>query len=438
MVIVARYNGKCINVHKGKLSDMPFNDSVRYRDQQLVIDQVPVQEICHAVGTPVYVYSLRRILHNYHAIQAAFRPAQPHIHFSMKANGTLAIIRALAAAGAGVDTVSGGEIYKAIVAGVDPVMIVFAGVGKTTAEIRYALDVGVGWFNVENVQEVHLIQQIAASLGRSEVHVALRYNPDVTANTHPFIATGHGAAKFGLTAEAIRHLLDRQTDFPALQMCGLHLHIGSNLKDTQATAQAVQQALDLIRPYPNITTLNLGGGMPTAYRPDEPLPSFADFAQAILPLIEGYQLLLEPGRAVVADAGVLITKVLYTKYQGGQRMAIIDASMTELIRPMLYQAHHEIVPVQIEAKAPRFPIQVHGPVCETTDVMGRDVPLPALEPDDLLAIMTVGAYGSVMSSNYNARPRPAEVLVQEDGLTWKVVRRRESWSDLIQGEIFDE
>lgn len=417
---------------------MPLNDAIHYRGQRLFIDQVPVLDIRHRVDTPVYVYSLRRILQNYRAISAAFRPARPHVHFSMKANGTLAIIRALVNAGAGIDAVSGGEIYKAIRTGVDPSQIVFAGVGKTAAEIRYALDVGVGWFNVENVQEARLIQQIATSLGRSQVRVALRYNPDVTANTHPSIATGHGAAKFGLTAEAICYLLDRQAEFPALQMRGLHLHIGSNLKDTYATAQALQQALALVRPYPNITTLNLGGGMPTAYHPDESLPSFDDFARVILPVIGNYQLLLEPGRAVVADAGVLVTKVLYTKYQGGQRMAIIDASMTELIRPMLYQAHHEIVPVHVEANAPRFPTQVHGPVCETTDVMGRDVPLPDLEPDDLLAILTVGAYGSVMSSHYNARPRPAEVLVQEDGLAWRVVRRRESWADLIQGEMFDD
>ncbi|XWX04765.1 diaminopimelate decarboxylase [Aggregatilineales bacterium SYSU G02658] len=414
---------------------MTFNSSIRYQNQRLFVDDVPVLDIQHAVNTPVYIYSQRRILQNYRAIEQAFSAMQPHIHFSMKANNSLAILRGLRQVGAGIDAVSGGEIYKAIAAGFDPSHIVFAGVGKTAADIRYALDVGIGWFNVENVQEAHLIQQLAAGMGRTHVRIALRLNPDITANTHPHIATGHGAAKFGLTAEAIRHLLDHQHEFPALTMCGLHVHIGSNLKDTTATVEAIKRARELIAPYPNVTTLNIGGGMPVAYSSDEVVPCAADFAQAIALHVDGYHLLLEPGRAIVADAGILITKVLYTKFQGGQRLVIIDASMTELIRPMLYQAHHDIVPVHHDSNVQHFPTQVHGPVCETTDVMGRDVDLPELEPDDLLAVLTVGAYGSVMSSHYNARPRPAEVLVHEDGTTWNIIRRRESWSDLVQGEM---
>jgi diaminopimelate decarboxylase len=413
---------------------MTLNTSIHYQHQHLFVDDVPVLDICHTVNTPVYVYSQRRILQNYRAIAEAFSPLRAHIHFSMKANSTLAVVRTLLQAGAGIDAVSGGEIYKAITAGADPAHIVFAGVGKTASEIRYALNVGVGWFNVENVQEAHLIQAIATSLGCSQVRVALRYNPDITANTHPYIATGHGAAKFGLTAEAVRYLLDHQANFPALEMRGLHVHIGSNLQDTSATRAAVQRAVELIAPYRGVTTLNIGGGMPAPYRPDDSLPQPADFAAAVAPYVGGYELLIEPGRAVVADAGVLITKVLYTKFQGGQRLAIIDASMTELIRPMLYQAHHEIIPVRHNADAVHAPTQVHGPVCETTDVMAKDALLPELEPDDLLAVLTAGAYGSVMSSHYNARPRAAEVLVHEDGATWSVVRRRESWADLVKGE----
>jgi diaminopimelate decarboxylase len=413
---------------------MTLNESIHYRQQRLFVDDVPVLDMCHTVDTPIYAYSQRRILRNYHAIAEAFSPLKAHIHFSMKANSTLAVVRTLLQAGAGIDAVSGGEIYKAIAAGADPARIVFAGVGKTASEIRYALDMGVGWVNVENVQEAHLIQTIAASTGRSQVRVALRYNPDITANTHPYIATGHGAAKFGLTADAVRYLLDHQADFPALEMRGLHVHIGSNLRDTAATRTAVQRAVELIAPYPNVTTLNIGGGMPAAYHPDDVLPRPADFAAAVAPYISGYELLVEPGRSIVADAGVLITRVLYTKFQGGQQLVIIDASMTELIRPMLYQAHHEIVPVLSDSKAVRIPTQVHGPVCETTDVMGKDVLLPELKPGDLLAILTAGAYGSVMSSHYNARPRAAEVLVHEDGITWSVVRQRESWADLLKGE----
>lgn len=414
---------------------MTLNDSIHYQNQRLFVDDVPVLNIRHVVDTPVYIYSERRILHNYRAIEQAFHALKPHIHFSMKANNSLAILRTLQQVGAGIDAVSGGEIYKAINAGVDPAHIVFAGVGKTATDIRYALNVGVGWFNVENVQEAHLIQQLAESMGRTQVRVALRLNPDITANTHPYIATGHGAAKFGLTAEAIRHLLDHQHEFPALVMQGLHVHIGSNLKDTSATVEAIMRARELIAPYPTVTTLNIGGGMPVAYTADDIVPSAAEFAAAIAPYIGDYQLLLEPGRAIIADAGILVTKVLYTKFQGGQRLAIIDASMTELIRPMLYQAHHDIVPVHRDSDSPRYPTQVHGPVCETTDVMGRDVLLPELEPNDLLAVLTVGAYGSVMSSHYNARPRPAEVLVHADGSTWSVIRQRESWSDLVRGEV---
>jgi len=413
---------------------MTLNESIHYRQQRLFVDDVPVLDMCHTVDTPIYAYSQRRILRNYHAIAEAFSPLKAHIHFSMKANSTLAVVRTLLQAGAGIDAVSGGEIYKAIAAGADPARIVFAGVGKTASEIRYALDMGVGWVNVENVQEAHLIQTIAASTGRSQVRVALRYNPDITANTHPYIATGHGAAKFGLTADAVRYLLDHQADFPALEMRGLHVHIGSNLRDTAATRTAVQRAVELIAPYPNVTTLNIGGGMPAAYHPDDVLPRPADFAAAVAPYISGYELLVEPGRSIVADAGVLITRVLYTKFQGGQRLVIVDASMTELIRPMLYQAHHEIVPVLSDLEAVRMPTQVHGPVCETTDVMGKDVLLPELKPGDLLAILTAGAYGSVMSSHYNARPRAAEVLVHEDGIMWSVVRQRESWADLLKGE----
>ena len=415
---------------------MGLNSSIRVVDNRLFVDQVPVLNITHEVETPLYIYSLKRATENYKAIRDAFAHLKPHIHYSAKANATMAVLKSLIQSGAGIDAVSGGEIYKAVTAGANPADIVFAGVGKTVADIRYALNVGVGWFNIENVAEAKIINEQAKALGRDSVRVAVRYNPDVTANTHPYIATGHGGAKFGLTAEAIAGLLEKQGEYKHLTFEGIHVHIGSNLQDTKPTEEAIERSLELITPYSNIRTLNIGGGMPVAYQPKQELPSAADFAAATTPLVKGYDLVLEPGRAIIADAGIFVSKVLYTKFQGGQRLIIIDGSMTELIRPMLYQAKHQIVPFHHDEENELYPTQVHGPVCETTDVMGRDILLPALDPGDMVAVLTTGAYGTVMSSNYNARPRPSEVIVREDGYTWAVARKRETWADLIKNEVF--
>jgi len=305
--------------------------------------------------------------------------------------------------------------------------------GKTTDEIRYALQQQIAWFNVENVAELRIINDLAHSLGCQDVQIALRLNPDITANTHPYIATGHGGAKFGLTPETITQLLARQEDYPQLRFAGIHIHIGSQLGDTQGTVQAVQKALDLIRPYPQIRTVNIGGGMPAQYGKDNHPPTFDDFAQALESPLKEYTVLLEPGRAIIADAGILLTQILYVKEQAGQRMYITDASMSELIRPALYRAHHDIVPVY-QSDTPLRTTQVVGPVCETADVLGRNVLLPILKPADGLAILTAGAYGMVMASNYNARPRPAEVVVSADGKTWHIARHRETWDDLLRFE----
>lgn len=408
-----------------------FNDSIRYQQDELYCDGVAIKEIAADCGTPTYVYSLPRIVENLRRIQQAFAALNPHIHYSAKANANLAVLRTLIEAGAGIDTVSAGEIHRALKAGATPHEIVFAGVGKTPDEIRYAVEQGVGWFNVENRAECDFINAAADQ----PVRIALRLNPEVTANTHPYIATGHGGAKFGLTADTIREILDCQHDYPNLRFEGIHIHIGSQLHDIDATKTAAQTALDLIRPYPMIRTVNIGGGLPVAYQPDTVLPSFEAFAEALAPMLSGYEVLLEPGRSIVADAGIMIVKVLYAKRQGGEAMVITDGSMAELIRPALYQAHHEIVPVK-QTDARLSPVQVVGPVCETADVLGRDVLLPEVQPGDLLAVMTAGAYGMVMASNYNARPRPAEVVVEADGTGWRVARQRETWDDLTRLESF--
>jgi diaminopimelate decarboxylase len=403
-----------------------FNDTIRYNDNKLVVGGVPLAEIAQAVGTPTYVYSLDRARHNYHTIQAAFSTA--HIHYSAKANGNLAVLHALIQAGAGIDAVSAGEIFRARTAGAKANDIVFAGVGKTPTELRYAVEQGVGWINIENTAECDTLETIASETGR-KIRVALRYNPDVTANTHPYIATGHGGAKFGLTADAIRVILAKR--YHHLDFAGIHIHIGSQLHDTDATVAAINAALELIAPYPHIHSVNIGGGLPVAYTTDEHIPDLQTFADAVLPLLKDYQLLLEPGRSIIADAGVLITEILYVKRQAGQTFYIVDASMTELIRPALYQAQHLILPI-CERDEEQQTVTVVGPVCETTDVLASNIVLPDMQPGDRLAILTAGAYGMVMSSTYNARPRPPEVVV--DGSSWRISRPRETWDDLIRGE----
>ncbi len=412
-----------------------LNESICYRDGKLFCDDVPIADIVTETGTPVYVYSKRRTLDNLKHIQTAFAALNPHIHYSAKANANLAVLGAIIGAGAGVDAVSAGEIHRALLAGAAAEEIVFAGVGKTADELTYALEQGVGWINAENMGELKLIDTIASRQNHPPARVALRFNPDVTADTHPNIATGHGGAKFGLSAEVIRDILARQAEYPNIQIEGIHIHIGSQLHNTAATQQAVEATLELIAPYPAIRTVNIGGGLPVAYSPEEHIPDWETFASALTPLLMGYTVMLEPGRSIIADAGILVASTLYVKEQAGQSFLITDASMAELIRPALYEAHHEIVPVKEPSTVSTQPYHVVGPVCETTDVLGRGVRLPKMDSGDLVAVLTAGAYGMVMASNYNQRPRPPEVVVLEDGQSWQIARRRETWDDLTRYEL---
>ena len=399
-----------------------------------MMDDVSVSTIADKAGTPVYIYSLKRVLRNFCRLRDAFSQVDAHIHYSAKANSSLAVLRALTDAGAGIDAVSGGEIFRALRAGASPKDIVFAGVGKSREEIKYALEQGIGWLNVENVLELDYINVIADSLKIESARVALRLNPQVTADTHPYMSTGHGAAKFGLTAQVIQEVLAAAEQFPRIAFAGIHIHIGSQLGDVKATLCAVKKLLELIRPYPDIDTINLGGGLPAAYRFGEEVPPAADFAAALAPHLKGYRVLIEPGRSLVADAGILVTEVQYVKRQAGQTFYIVDASMTELLRPSLYQAHHEIAPlVQSSGDSPLA--QIVGPVCETADVLAKDRELPRLRVGDKIAIMTAGAYGMVMSSNYNARPRPAEAVIGVEGNSWAISRKRESMQDLLRHDL---
>ncbi len=411
-----------------------LNTSFYYRTNSLIADTFPVTQIARSAGTPLYVYSLKRALHNYYTIKDAFEGAniRTHIHYSIKANGNLALLRGLIAAGAGMDAVSGGEIFRAITAGAPPETIVYAGVGKTMAELRYAVEQRIGWINVENRDECDLINAIAGKVGIRQ-RVALRLNPHIVANTIPNIATGHGGAKFGLPMNVVEDILRNKHLYPHLDFAGIHIHIGSQLHDVAETAEAIKIARDLAFRF-GIKTLDIGGGFPVAYQDGDELPHPSAFAQAIAPLVNGFEIMIEPGRGIIADAGILVTEVQYVKSQDQDTFVIVDAGMTELIRPMLYEAHHPIIPVD-QCPGDTHHVQVVGPVCESTDVFARQVSLVNPQRGDLLAIMTAGAYGMAMASNYNARVRPAEVVISADGLAWEVARRRETWEDLIRGEV---
>ncbi len=405
---------------------MPF----AYLDNQLHCEQVSLDALADAVGTPCYVYSLNRVRANYRRLAEAFAPLNASIHYSLKANANLALVRALLAEGAGLDAVSGGEIYRALAAGGDPERIVFAGVGKTADELAYALDQHIGCFNVESTQELARLNTLAASKNR-QATVALRLNPDVQADTHRYIATGHAAAKFGIGEAEVRTILAARDHYPALLIEGLHVHIGSQLETTTGTGDAVRHAVGLIDEFPYLTRLNVGGGFPVAYN-DENYPPIEAFAEAIGAALGSHsvQLSIEPGRYIVADAGALLVTVQYIKQVGSSRIIVTDGGMTELIRPALYGARHPIRAVKaggVESAA-----QVVGPICESADVLHPAAPLPEVAPGDRLAVLMVGAYGAVMGSTYNGRPRPPEIIVDHYG--WRVARRRESWADLIRLE----
>jgi diaminopimelate decarboxylase len=339
--------------------------------------------------------------------------------------------------GSGFDVVSGGELFRALQAGADPSTIVFAGVGKTRAELEYALANGVGWINVESAQELDVLEDIVSTrLCRSSI--ALRVNPSVEADTHHHIATGGHRSKFGIDVAEARSILHNAQHFPHLDIAGLHIHIGSQLATPDGTVAAIERILPLTDVHP-IRCLDLGGGFPVAYRPTDHFPEPAAFAEKIIPLLKDrpFAIAIEPGRSISADAGALIATVQYVKPRDGRRIVVVDASMTELIRPALYEAYHHIEAVNRGATADELAgtdnlSDIVGPVCESADVLGADRALPVLTRGDRIIIFNAGAYGMSMASNYNSRPRPAEVLV--DGATPRLIRRRETWADLIELE----
>ena len=409
-----------------------------FRNGELWCEQVPVSEVAQTVGTPLYLYSHGTLLDHYEKLRRAFAPVKPLICFSMKSNSNLAICRALAKAGAGFDVVSGGELRKALQVGANPKGIVFASVGKTEEEIQSAIQAGILCFNVESEQELERIQAVCQRLHRRQ-RVSLRLNPDVEAHTHAFITTGSKANKFGMDASTVESILRRASEFPSISLGGLHVHIGSQILEPKPYQAAIRKALRLIaraRRYGvKIRLLNIGGGLGIVYRKETPQTA-ADFAKAVLPLLKGkgLKIILEPGRFIVGNSGILLTRVLYLKESHSKQFAIVDAGMNDLIRPSLYGAYHEIVPVSQNSfhRMKRVRYDVVGPICESGDFFAKDRPLPPLQPGDFLAILGAGAYGFTMSSNYNSRPRAAEVLVRNN--RWYLIRNRETYEDLIRRE----
>jgi diaminopimelate decarboxylase len=408
-----------------------------YRQGELYCEQVPVSQIAKQVGTPCYIYSHATLTRHIEAYDSAFKNIPHLIAFAMKANSNLAILRLMAKEGTGVDIVSGGELFRALKAGVPASKIVFAGVGKNADEIRDALRAGILMFNVESSAEMHAINDVAASVGKI-APVALRINPDIDPKTHPYISTGLKKSKFGIAADRALEEFRVASTLQHIHVVGVHAHIGSQLTDVTPFVESLKKVLTLVNTLKGrgieIRYLNIGGGLGITYSDEKP-PLPHELANAISPLVQGLNLTLvmEPGRVIVGNAGILVTKALYDKIGESKRFVIVDAAMNDLIRPSLYSAYHDIRPVsEALLHRPKHLVDVVGPVCESGDFLAKDRSLPEVKPGDLLAVMSAGAYGFVMASNYNSRPRVPEVLVRDSEV--HVIRERESYDDLVRGE----
>jgi diaminopimelate decarboxylase len=409
-----------------------------YRGGVLHCEDASLADIAATHGTPTYVYSKGAIERAYRSYTTALAGFPHRICYAVKANSNLAVLGMLARLGAGFDIVSGGELYRVLKAGAAAGCVVFSGVGKTAAEVQYALEQDIHSFNCESEAELHLISEIAARLGRT-ASIALRVNPDVDAITHPYISTGLREHKFGTGIAEVERLYEKTLDLPGLTAEGVSCHIGSQLLDYGPILESTDKVLALVERLRSkglpIRHLDLGGGLGVRYRAGDPTLSIAEFVATLRRKLAPYDLdlMLEPGRSIVAESGVLLTRVLLVKQNGCRRFVVVDAGMNDLLRPTLYQAHHEIIPVADRASPDTITADVVGPVCESGDFLARNREMVMPEPGDLLAVMTAGAYGFVLSSNYNSRPRAAELLVE--GSSVHVARQRERWEDLVRGEM---
>jgi len=407
-----------------------------YKNDDLFCEDVPIRDIVDKVGTPFYCYSHATITRHFRVFQDAFKDLDHLTCFSVKSSSNLAILKIIALHGGGADIVSGGELFRALKAGIAPDKIVYSGVGKTPEEMKFALTSNICMFNVESKQELQALDTIAGAMGRKAT-VALRINPEVKPHTHPYIVTGHSENKFGIslddalpTYESARHLKN-------IDVKGVSCHIGSQLTDIDPFLDAVIKLKDILQELKkmafDIQFLNLGGGLGITYNDEKP-PHPLEYAMALKKLLRNNDitLILEPGRVIIGNAGILITRTLYTKSTKNKRFVIVDAGMNDLIRPTLYNSFHAIQPVKI-IQSEMVVTDLVGPVCETGDFFARDRKMPAFQSGDLVAIMSAGAYGFSMASNYNSRLRPAEVMVK--GKIFSIIRSQETYDDLIHGEM---
>ena len=418
-------------------------DDFNYRDGQLFCEKTSLEDVAESVGTPTYVYSRRTLEGHFRRLRAAFAWAEPMICYSVKACSNLAVLQLMAGEGAGFDVVSGGEIRRVLKAGIDPSRIVFAGVGKTDDEIELALRTGIHLFTIESEPEMEAIDATASRLGMT-ARGALRVNPDVDPKTHRYVTTGKRENKFGVDLDRAADVFARRGDFPHVQLVGVHAHIGSQITSTEPYVEAMTRVAAFIRDLEvggvTIETVDSGGGFGIFYHGHEAL-SADEFSAAIRPVIEplGKKLVMEPGRFIVGNAGILLTRVIFVKHSGDKRFIIVDAAMNDLIRPALYGSEHRIWPVRPamlpdDPGAKDLPVaDVVGPICESGDFLARERPFPEVKRGDLLTVFSAGAYGMTMSSNYNSRPRAAEVLVEDAG--FGVIRRRETIDDILAPEL---
>jgi diaminopimelate decarboxylase len=423
-------------------------DCFNYRNGTLFVEDVNVEKIAEQVGTPVYIYSKATFIDHLLKIQRSYSQLNMTICYSVKACGNINILRFMAEAGSGFDIVSGGELYRVLQAGGDPSKTVFAGVGKTDIEIIEALDADIAYFNIESEAELENLISLAKQKGRRP-KAALRVNPDVDYKTHAFLTTGKKETKFGVDIERAVKVFADYGNNPAVNLCALHVHLGTGGKTIDPYVEAVEKILPLIDQLRSqghtIEALNLGGGYGADYESDT-VPSAAEYAAGIVPLLEdkNIKLILEPGKSICANAGIMLTRVLYIKHGGSKKFVIVDAGMNDLIRPSLYNAFHFIWPAKANEKfVPQKRnkdlqidgsevVDIVGPICEGADFFAKDRALPPTKRGDLLSVFTAGAYGFTMSSNYNARGRAAEVLV--DGKNFSVIRKRETYEDLTATE----
>jgi diaminopimelate decarboxylase len=406
-----------------------------YKGNELYCEDVPVERIAAEVGTPFYLYSASTITRHFKVFTEAFSGTDHIVCYSVKANSNLAVLRLLAGEGAGADIVSGGELFRALSAGIPADKIVFSGVGKRTDEIRYALDSGILMFNVESADELHNIDKTARQMGK-KAPVALRVNPDVDPKTHPYISTGMKKNKFGIPVTEALAIYREASAMDGVEIVGVDCHIGSQLTAADPFGEAVRKLMALVEKLEGegipVRYVDVGGGLGIVYDEESP-PLPANYAETIVEALgrEDKILILEPGRVIVGNAGILVTRILYNKKGSTKNFVIVDAAMNDLIRPSLYDAYQEVVPV-IRTDREEMVADVVGPICESSDFLARDHKLPVMSQGELLAVKSAGAYGFPMASQYNSRPRVAEVMVQGD--RFQVVRDRETHEDLVKGE----